>query len=520
MERLTGLDAAFLSLESPTTHLHILGALIFDPTTVPGGVDFPRIRAMVAERVHLVPPFRQRPLEVPFGLQQPSMADDPEFDIDYHVRRASLPPPGGRPELEAFVADLASRPLDRRRPLWEFHVVEGLGSGHIALVPKVHHAIIDGVSGAEVMAAFFDLAPDPTPRPIFGAGGRRRRSGQGGEKDRPRGDRSGNARDPAEPPRTGPSPSDPSWSPDPLPNEVDRWRDVLASIPEHADAVARTLRQTVQTVRHLNSRNRTVAGTLPPAPFEAPRTSINRAISPHRRVAFAELPLGDVRRVREMLGGTANDVVLTVTAGAMRDFFAGRDEQPDSSLVALVPVSVRAESERGALGNRVSAMLVALSDGIEDSPTRLRRIREEVASAKDQSRSIGPEVFAGWAQTTFPAVATRLSRLVTNLRLFDHLAPIFNLIVSNVPGPDIPLYLAGARMVSMFPLGPIIEGVGVNVTVFSYLDTMYVGVLGCWNLAPDVDVIARGMEGALADLVAEANRKVRPVPWWHAELPA
>ena len=237
-------------------------------------------------------------------------------------------------------------------------------------------------------------------------------------------------------------------------------------------------------------------------------------------MAFAELPLADVRRVREALGGTANDVVLTATAGAMRGFFAGRDEQPDGSLVALVPVSVRAESERGALGNRVSAMLVSLADGIEDPATRLGRIRDEVASAKDQSRSIGPEVFAGWAQTTFPAVATRLTRLVTNLRLFDHVAPIFNLIVSNVPGPDVPLYLAGARMVAMFPLGPIIEGVGVNVTVFSYLDTMYVGVQGCWDLVPDVEVIARGLEDSLADLVSEANRRVRPVPWWHAELPA
>ncbi|MGD0391672.1 MAG: wax ester/triacylglycerol synthase family O-acyltransferase [Acidimicrobiales bacterium] len=514
MERLTGLDAAFLSLESPTTHLHILGALIFDPTAVPGGVDFGRIRDLVADRVHLVPPFRKRPLEVPFGLQQASMADDPEFDIDYHVRRASLPAPGGREELEALVADLASRPLDRRRPLWEFHVVEGVDGGRIALVPKVHHAIIDGVSGAEVMAAFFDLSADPSPRPLFGAGRRRPRSGRVQVEGRGRGPR-GSTQDPAEPAQAGPS-----WSPDPLPGEADLWRDVLASMPGHAEAVARTLGRTVQILRGLNSRNRVEGGTVPPAPFAAPRTSINRAISAHRRVAFAELPLGDVRRVREVLGGTANDVVLAATAGAMHEFFAGRGEQPESPLVALVPVSVRAESERGTLGNRVSAMLVSLADGIEEPASRLACIRDEVAAAKEQSRSIGPEVFAGWAQTTFPAVATRLSRLVTNLRLFDHVAPMFNLIVSNVPGPDVPLYLAGARMVAMFPLGPIIEGVGINVTVFSYLDTMYVGVQGCWDLVPDVSVIAQGMEDSLASLVVEANRRDRPVPWWHAELPA
>ncbi len=507
MERLTGLDGAFLSLESPTTHLHILGALIFDPATVNGGVGFGRIRDLVAERVALVPPFRKRMVEVPFGLQHPSMVDDPAFDIDYHVRRASLPPPGGRAELEALVADLASRPLDRRRPLWEFHVVEGLEGGRFALVPKVHHAIIDGVSGAEVMAVFFDLSPDPSPRPLFRAEGRRP---EPANDDDAGADSSGSGR----------SRRDPRWSPDPLPNDADLWRDVLASLPGHAEAVLRTVGRTVRTVRGLSDRNREVEGTLPPAPFEAPKTSINRAISPHRRVAFAELPFDGVQRIRDVLGGTANDVVLAVTAGAMRTFFESRGEEPDGSLVALVPVSVRTDDERGALGNRVSAMLVSLADGVVDPAARLGHIRDGVASAKEQSQSIGSEVFAGWAQTTFPAVATRLSRLVTNLRLFDRVAPIFNLIVSNVPGPNFPLYLAGARMVAMYPLGPIIEGVGVNVTVFSYLDTLYAGVQGCWDLVPDVEVIARGMEESLAGLVAEANRRDRPVPWWHAELPA
>ena len=463
MERLTGLDGAFLSLESPTTHLQILGALIFDPGEVEGGVDFWSVRDMVAGRVHLVPPFRKRMIEVPFGLQQPSMVDDPDFDIDFHVRRARLPDPGGLAELAVLAADLASRPLDRRRPLWEFHVVEGLEHGHLAVIPKVHHSIIDGVSGAEVLAAFFDLEPKPAPRRLFAPhpGVRSMRRPDAG--DRPS----------EESPPAGATPDAPPWSPDPL-----------------------------------------------PAPFAAPRTSINRAISPHRRVAFAALPLRDVRRVREVLGGTANDVVLAATSGAMRAFFADRGEVLDRSLVAMVPVSVRAPSERDALGNRVSALLVSLASGVEDAAARFRHIRDGMETAKEQSRSIGPDVFAGWAQAILPAVGTRLSRIVTNLRLFDHLAPVFNLIVSNVPGPDFPLYLAGARMVAMYPLGPIVEGVGVNVTVFSYLDTMYAGVQACWDLAPDIDTIARGLEHSLDELVHEADRRVRPVPWWHAELPA
>jgi WS/DGAT/MGAT family acyltransferase len=204
----------------------------------------------------------------------------------------------------------------------------------------------------------------------------------------------------------------------------------------------------------------------------------------------------------------------------MRTFFAERGEQLERPLVAMVPVSVRSASEQGALGNRVSAMLVSLADGTEDPGARLQLIIEGTQAAKVKSRTIGSDVFAGWAQALLPAVATRLTRLVTNLRLFDHLVPMFNLIVSNVPGPDFPLYLAGARMVAMYPVGPIIEGVGVNVTVFTYLDTMYVGVQGCWELAPDIDTIAGGMQDSLDELMRAVNRKVRPVPWWHAELPA
>jgi diacylglycerol O-acyltransferase / wax synthase len=511
VSRLTGLDGAFLALESPTTHLHIMGAMVFDPTGVPGGLGFRRIRALVDERVPLVPPFRMRMVEVPFGLQHASLVEDPEFDLDYHVRRISLPAPGSGVELAELVADLASRPLDRSRPLWEFHVVEGLADGQIGIVSKVHHAIIDGVSGAEVLAAFFDLSPDPAPRALFGAAGGRGRRRLGGSRpdiDATPGD-DGTSVEEAD-----------QWAPDSLPGDLERIRSSLGSLPAHIDAVARTIARTVQTARMLTARNRELATSLPPTPFEAPQTSINGAISSHRRVAFADLSLVDIRRVADVLGGTTNDIVLAATAGALRAFLAGRDEVPDSSLVALVPVSVRTEAEHGALGNRVSAMLVSLATGVVDPVARLGRIRESVHSAKEQSRSVGPDVYSSWAEVALPAFATRLSRLVTNFRLFDHVRPLFNLIVSNVPGPDVPIYLAGARMTSLHPIGPIMEGVGVNVTVFSYLDTVHVGVQGCWDLVPDVGVLAQAMEESLAELVAEADRRDRPVPWWHAELPA
>jgi diacylglycerol O-acyltransferase len=499
---LTGLDGAFASLESPTTHLLIAGILVFDRWESGEGPDFDRVRDLVACRVHLVPPFRKRMIEVPFGLQHPTMVDDPEFDIDFHVRRASVPAPGGLAELADLAADLTSRPLDRRRPLWEFHVVEGVEHGRLAVIPKIHHSIIDGVSAAEVLAAFFDLSPEPVPSPLFSRRGARRTPAPGGQGWPPSG------------------PADPSWSPAPLPGEWQRWREVVRSLPGTADALVRSVTRTVQTACKVGSRYRETTRALPPAPFEAPRTSINRAISPRRRVAFARLPLEQVDRVRSVLGGTANDVVLAAAGGAMRTFFAQRGEVPDGSLVAMVPVSIRVDDERGALGNRLSALLVSLASGVEDPVARFGAIRAGTDAAKEHLHSVDPELLAGWAQALVPALATRLSRLTTNFRLFDHVAPIFNLIVSNIPGPDFPLYLAGARLVALYPLGPIIEGAGVNVTVFSYLGTMYVGIQGCWDLVPDLGTIASAMERSLDELVDVVNRRDRPVPWWHSELPA
>jgi len=356
------------------------------------------------------------------------------------------------------------------------------------------------VSGAQVMAAFFDLTAVPAPVPLFG---RPAPGGPSGPVDQ----------DPT-------TAAGPTWSPDPLPGEVERWRDVLGSLPTQAEALARTVSWSLRAARDLSGRRREERAPVATTAFEAPRTSINRAISPHRRVALAELPLATVGRIRAVLGGTTNDVVLAVTSGALRTFFAERGEHPPTSLVGMVPVSVRTEEEDGTLGNRISAMLVSLASGVDDPVTRLRRISEETRAIKEQDRYFDATTLTGWAQTLVPSVATRLTRLVTNFRLFDHVAPPFNLIVSNVPGPDFPLYLAGARMVAMYPLGPIVEGVGMNVTVFSYLDSLFVGVQGCRELTPDLDVVAREMEASLAELVTAAGRRDRPVPWWHAELPA
>jgi diacylglycerol O-acyltransferase / wax synthase len=510
VERLSGLDAGFSSFESPTTHLHIVAALVFDAEHARGRMSFRCIRSVLAERIELVPRFRMRLVEVPFGVDHPSLVEDTQFDLDYHLRRAAVPSPGGREELAKFVADVASRPLDRRRPLWEFHVVEGLERGQMALVTKVHHSIIDGVSGAELVAALFDLSPDPSPRPLFG-GMRAHTSVQT--------DPGADAEEESEEPGDGTGDGAPQGGDGALPSEFARWRQAIGSLPGQIDAVRRAFTGTVQTARQLGPlrREQTAAS---PVPFRAPRTSVNRAISPHRRIAVAELPLADVRRVCEILGGTTNDVVLACAAGALREFFATREEQVDGPLVAMVPVSVRAESEQGALGNRISATLVSLATDLDGATARLEAIRTGMSAAKEQCETIGAGFFASWAEAARPAVTRRLSRLLTNLRVFDRVGPPFNVIVSNVPGPDFPLYLAGARLVGIYPFGPIVEGVGLNITVFSYLDTVHVGVLGCWDRVPEVAAIAKSMPGCLDELVAEAARRGRPVPWWHSELPA
>jgi diacylglycerol O-acyltransferase / wax synthase len=487
VERISGLDGAFLALESSTSPLHIVGVLLLDRVDAAPEVVFRRIRAVIGDRLTLVPPFRMRLVDAPLGVGRPGLVDDPRFDLDYHVRGAGLPRPGGRRELAGLVADIASRPLDRRRPLWEMHVVDGTASEGAVVVAKVHHAIIDGVAGAELLSTFFDLEAD-APSPVARL-----------DLHRPTTPR---------PPEPGPWPG----------VDLEQWREVLESLPGHLDATVRSVGQTLRRARSVATRWRGQPTATPPLPLLAPRTSINGSISPHRRVAFGDLAMSDVRRVRQVLGGTANDVVLASTAGSLRRFFSGRGEEMGRPLVAMVPVSVRAEAEHGQLGNRLSALFVSLPVEVDEPAERLRAVRESVAVAKETDRSEGQGLVRSWAEATVPAVAARASQMATDRRLFDRIPPLFNVIVSNVPGPDFPLYLAGCRLAAMYPFGPIFEGAAVNITVISYLDRIHVGVQGCWDLVPDVDVIARGIEDSLAELVRTADRRNRPVPWWHAEI--
>jgi diacylglycerol O-acyltransferase / wax synthase len=459
MQRLTGLDAAFLSLETPTAHMHVLGVAVVDPTTSPRGFSYDTVRELIESRLHLIPPFRRRLVEVPMGLHAPLWIEDPDFDLDYHLRRAALPSPGGEAELGAFVADVAGRPLDRRHPLWEIWIVEGLERGYYAFVAKIHHSLIDGVSGVEILSSLFDLEPEPAPRVADIA---------------------------------------PDWEPEHVPTDIELLSHAALSFAQRP----------VQFVRAANSLGRSVVRGVQrareraldvPLPLTAPKLSMNRSITPHRKVAFASVPLVEIKEVKNALGVTVNDVVLAVTTGAMRNYLLHRGELPDRSLVAAVPTNIRAEGER-ELGNRVSTMFASLPVELEDPLNRIETIERSTAGWKQVHEVVDNATLEDWAGVAAPAVFSRAMRLYGRLRIGERVRPAINMIVSNVPGPSFPLYLAGARLVSLHPLGPILDDCGLNLTVMSYLDHVDFGFIACRELVSDVDELAAAVPDALREI--------------------
>ena len=465
MQRLTGLDATFLYMETPASHMHVASTCIFDPTDVPGGYSFERVRNLVEDRLPLLPPFRRRLAEIPFGLHHPLWIEDPDFDLDYHVRRAALPAPGGERELAEFAAEVMARPLDRAHPLWEMYVVEGLEGGMIATITKTHHAAIDGVSGAELTVNLLDLTPEmaPTPEPEI------------------------------------------PWAPDRVPGELEKLGWAAVSLARQPLAAVKAARRTAEYALNLRRRNREPGVIPPPGLFQAPRTSLNSTISPYRRFAFAQLSLDDVKMVKNGLGGTVNDVVLALCSGTLRRYFASREETIEESLVAMVPMSVRTEEEKGSMGNRVSSLFVGLASTIEDPVERLHAISEQTRRAKDQDKAVSASALTDWVEFAAPAIAARAARLVSNTRVFDRVRPAFNVTISNVPGPNFPLYSAGARMTAMYPMGPINDGGALNMTVMSYLGTLNFGLVACRESVGDLWSIAEGLHVALDELMKAAD---------------
>jgi WS/DGAT/MGAT family acyltransferase len=466
MEQLSGLDATFLYLETPSLHMHVSMAAIFDPTTVPGGYSFDKLRGLVSSRLALAPIFSRRLVEVPFRLGHPYWVDDPTFDLDYHMRRAALPSPGGMDELARFVGDVCSRQLDRSKPLWEMHIVEGVRGGKIAMVTKIHHCTIDGVSGAELLTQLFDLEAAP-----------------------------------ATPPQAAPTPR----SGERLPSDIALIAQALMARLTRPVGITRLAWRTGRAVLDVRRVRQSGGAGRAALPLTTPRTSLNGAVTPHRRVAFSTIALDDVKRVKRACDTTVNDVVLAVCSGALRRYLMDGNELPDDALVATVPVSVAPKVGNRAGANKVSAMFVALPCQIEDPLKRLLTIRDSTRGAKEEHNALGADVLLNWAEHATPNVFSAAARAYTRLKLAERHRPIHSLVISNVPGPDFALYLAGAELVAGFPLGPVMDGAGLNITVMSYRGVLNWGLMACAETVPGLDALASYIPEALDDLLRAAD---------------
>ena len=454
----------FVSLESATNLFQVGAVTVLDPSTAPPGAPPPHeaLRRVLEDRLDRLGPFCRRVVTAPGGIDHPRwVACRP--DLDRHVRRAALPGPGSDVELARFTADVLSRPLDRARPLWEIHVVEGLEGGLVAGVAKIHHSAIDGVAGTEVTAQLMDLEPLPVPER------------------------------PSSVVRTEDGPS--------LAGLV---RDAALSAARRAVPTARLGGRMVAAGLQLRGRNRHMAGDPPPAPFAAPRTRFNALAGSTRAAAFARIDRADVDTVRTVTGATVNDVILAVSGTALRRYLAERDELPDTSLTAFVPKSVRSAADTLDTGvNRLSGMLVSLAT---DRPDPLRRLLAVSASshvAKEQERVLGEDLMGELAEIGVPALLAPVGRLVRGLRLLERRPP-FTVVVSSFPGPPFPLFCAGAEMLAYHPFGPVIDGATVNITAMSYRDHIGFGLLACRDAVPDVEVLGHFVSDAMSELAKSA----------------
>jgi WS/DGAT/MGAT family acyltransferase len=464
--RLNGFDAVFLSVETPANHLHVMAAMVLDPSTVPGGYSFEAMRNFIARRLPMVPPMSRRIVEVPLRLERPVWVNDPDFDVDRHLRRAALPSPGGPRELAELAAEIAGQQLDRDRPLWEMIVVEGLAQDRIALLAKLHHCMMDGAAGVQFMAAFFGRGPEPEETEEV----------------------------PPEPPER-------------LPGDLEM---LLGAIPSMASRPLRLARAAGYTAwGTLRRRLRGGSQEVPPA-VPVPRTLLNARTTRYRSVAFTRLPLQETRELARAQGVTVNDVVLASVSGSLRAFLQERDQLPDEPLVACVPVSVHKEGD--SLANAYSVLYCSLATDVEDPLERLQAIFQGTQRAKQREREFGSENMEEWANIPSPLASTLVGRLYTDLHLFERTSLLCNAVVSNVPGPPMPLYFGGARLLELYPLGPIYDGMALNLTVLSREDTLDVGLVGAREPLPDLWEIADAVPAAFAELRAALGaRGPRPV---------
>jgi len=454
LRRLTGADAVFLSAERPGQPLHVMGLLLLDPTTVPGGYTFERFCAFAASRLPALKPLRRRLVEVPGGLARPFWTEDAEVDLAYHIRRAAVPRPGGARELATMVVEMSERPLDRSRPLWEMLMVEGLAGGRVAMIAKLSHAMMDGMAGVRLMASLFNVSPEiPDP----------------------------------------PAADDTTAEDPPGPLEL-----VAGSLPW-------LLRQPLRAATAGLATARRLLGTIASGPAdddEAPQVPVGRCwlnapVSPRRSIAWVTLPLAELREIGHAHAATVNDVLLVVLSGALRRYAEPRGLLPEQPLAAGVPAALPNEEGRD---NAVTAFVVGLATDEPDPAARLFAIRDAMTQRKRRRDSTLGEDLIAWADVPPPLLFSLVARAYTGLDVEAWLTPICNLVVSNVPGPPVALYLGGAKLVGIYPLGPVVSGIALNVTAMGCGDGLDIGIVACHEVLPDPWAIADALPEALAEL--------------------
>ena len=463
MQRLSGLDASFLYLETAAQLMHVCSILELDTSTIPGGYTFDRMRDELSLRIKAMPQFREKLADSRFNPDHPVWVEDADFDVDRHLHRIGLPSPGGRQELAEICGHIASLPLDRTRPLWEMWVIENIAGtdahdgGRLAVMTKVHHAGVDGVTGANLMSQLCSTEPDAAaPEPVEGVGG-------GSE----------------------------------LEIAVSGAFKFATRPLKLVNVVPSTLSTVVDTVK------RARGGFAMKPPFVAPKTAFNANVTGHRNIAFAQLDLEDVKKVKDHFGVKVNDVVMALVSSTLRKFLEDRGELPDSTLVAMIPVSVHDKSDRPGR-NQVSGMFASLETDIDSPAERLKSIAAANSVAKQHSSAIGATLLQDWTQFAAPAVFGVAMRLYASTNLAAA-RPVHNLVVSNVPGPQLPLYFLGSEVKAMYPLGPIFHGSGLNITVMSLNGKLDVGIVSCPELLPDLWDLADDFEVALEELLASAG---------------
>ena len=453
-ERLSSLDASFLYLETPAMHMHVAGVSVFAPRD-DGPLTYEDVARVTAARLHLAPRLRQRVLRVPGNLARPLWVDDERLDLDFHLRRAAIPSPGGRLQLERAIGRVLSRPLDRAKPLWELYVFEGLTEDRTAVLLKMHHALADGISGMLIASALFDLSPDA---------------------------------------ELGPAPKQP-WKPQAAPSPVDlaaeAVEDLLLHPMEALVRVAEAPMHAVAVVGQTLDGLRSILGMGAP-----PRGPFDVHIGPNRRFATAEVSFERVREVKRVLGGTVNDIVLTAVAGGLHALLHERGEPTRGrTLRVMVPVSVRSMAEQGDVGNRVAPAFIDVPVGAMTPRARLKRVRGATRTLKESAMAVSADSIIGLGAYAPPAIHAMAARMVSRGRWF-------NLVVSNVPAPQVPLYIAGAKLLASYPSMPLGETSGLSIACTSLGGTMAFGLTADWDSAPDIEILARGIERSIAELEA------------------